>query len=98
MEILSQTAHAARPEMTLMEVCYLQSAEETREMDGLLEDYPADSLVLDLIISEWDFTTPVQQRYTLQELWLPSFRTIIETISFLVIRDFMGNYAIYKKA
>ena len=100
MNILAPTATAEPMEMTFYEVAFLQSADEIREMDGLLEDHEQDSLILDLIISEYDFLAemPYQEAQTIGQIWLPSFRTVTETMSYIVIRDVFGNYAIYKKA
>jgi hypothetical protein len=100
MEILAQATAAKPTNMTFLEVCFLQSPEEIREMDGMLEDYEPDSFVLDLLISEYDYTAEQhwQKPMTIGQFWLPSFVSATETITYLIVRDVFGNYAIYKKA
>ena len=99
MSILSQITAAPTVMIGFIEVAYLQSSQETALMDGLLEDYEEDSLILDLMVSEYDYTNeqPRQIPQNFSELWLPSFKHVYDLQSYIVIRDVFGNYAIYKK-
>ena len=99
MSILSQMTAAPAAPVTFIEVAFLQSAQETALMDGLLEDYEADSLILDLMVSEYDYTSeqPQQIPQTFGQIWLPSFEQVYDLQSYIIIRDVFGNYAIYKK-
>lgn len=96
MNILSQTP--VRP--TFYEVAFLQSAQEVQDMDRILDSTESDSLVCDLLISQYDYLNeqPHREPMTFGQFWLPSYQTVYETRSYLVVRDRFGNYAIYKKA
>ena len=99
MNIVAQPAATKAPEMTFYPVCFLQAPSEQAEMAGLLEDYPADSLTLDLIISEWDYTHEQHpEPETIGEIWLPSFRDYTETLTYVIFRDRFDNFAVYRKA
>jgi hypothetical protein len=99
MEILSQAEATETAEVMVKEVCYLQNADERREMSGFLEDYEPGSLIFDLILSAYDYTDemPYIEARPMSYYWLPSFRESFESLSYIVTRDVFGNYGIYRK-
>ena len=97
MEIIAQTKPA---ELTFYEGAYLQTGDDVEIFEAELETVKGDPVALDGFVSNFDFLfeMPTPELLTFGKVWLPSVTDYFETFYSLVTRNFIGHYAIYRKA